>query len=641
MAMSKMQILNKYKQDAPEELVANMESFMHRMSGYADIIRDPMSLYTQAAAPTTVQLAMEALENSQGLQKFGDGSYEPNAQVFLESVCEDERDVEDEVHEAVGMGELHRGNIQRLLENSAVEMRTAPGNMRNLGELTPYDAFLPFAIIRTYLPLIGKDLLPYIVPKQHFIRIKEQNKYIVTKDGSKHLEPDVYQDYDAVEDILNSAKGKRITNAWYPEDAVEKQADGADISDADFTVIEDGKQVGYIMKSGTQFRVEELDLLGESGGAREIGDTLDINICIDGIRAMVTNAAGTSYMVEITGLQHYLDVTSISPKNQLGGKVRIPVKSDDGKTVERFMEDTLMATYDPATCRVSVVSMSGLVKQVHFGGNMSNKNNTEYISFTDEYDAWEHPIPEGFRSNMPITVEDMRLYQDTASIDIIAYGINRMTEMFTNLEDTSIVGTIRKETEKWRGVDHHPFQHFKGRVFISRPINVKYQEKNPFMKKAEYVQDLVSNELSAILRQMRTTCNAEPFRVVAYCHPNVASLFVGDKVDWKINEGDSLSGGIRSDYNMGIITQDGHHIRLLTSMKFKEEGGVRGLGFPINEQNFLSWKHFKRALYFDRDHRIQQMPNNPNIMCVATFHTHVYVPLSFQLIIKDYDAERE
>ena len=161
------------------------------------------------------------------------------------------------------------------------------------------------------------------------------------------------------------------------------------------------------------------------------------------------------------------------------------------------------------------------------------------------------------------------------------------------------------------------------------------------MKKAEYVQDLVSNELSAILRQMRTTCNAEPFRVVAYCHPNVASLFVGDKVDWKINEGDSLSGGIRSDYNMGIITQDGHHIRLLTSMKFKEEDGVRGLGFPINEQNFLSWKHFKRALYFDRDHRIQQMSNNPNIMCVATFHTHVYVPLSFQLIIKDYDAERE
>ena len=53
--MSKMQTLNKYKQDAPEELVANMESFMHRMSGYADIIRDPMSLYTQAAAPTTVQ----------------------------------------------------------------------------------------------------------------------------------------------------------------------------------------------------------------------------------------------------------------------------------------------------------------------------------------------------------------------------------------------------------------------------------------------------------------------------------------------------------------------------------------------------------------------------------------------------------
>lgn len=627
--MTKQQRLNMYKREAPEDLVASMESFVSKLSGFVNVIRDPMAMYEKDVASTVVAMAMESVDGSGGFEKFSDKAYESNAHVFLESLTEDE----DEVAEAVGMGDLHRGNMQRLLENSVTEMRIADGNQRNIGELTPYDAFLPFAIIRTYLPLIGKDLVPYIVPKQHFIRIKEQFKYIVTKDGQKHLEPDVYNDYEATLGILESAKGKRVTDAWQPSSIVEKTT-APNSADTQFTEMVDGTETGFKFKSET-FKVNEFDLLGESGGNRNIGDALDINVHIDGARAMVTNAAGKSYMVEITGLQMYLDTTSISPKNTLGGKVKFPVKDNNGK-IERYVEDTLMATYDPATSKINVVSMNGQVKQVRFGGNLSNKNNTEYLSFADEYDAWQHPIPEGYRANMPITVEDMRLYNETASIDIIAYGINRMTEIFSNTEDTSIVANIAETTEKWRGVTEHPFVHFKGRVFISREVNIAYEQSNPFMKRMEYAQDRVSAELNNVIREMRNCCGNEPFRLVTYCHPNIASLFVGDNVDWTVKAGDTIMGGIRSDYNMGITTQDGNAMRVITSTKFKEADGLRGLGFPINEQNFLTWKHFKRALYFDRDHRISQMPNNPNIMCVATFHTHSYVPLSFQLKITGY-----
>ena len=509
-------------------------------------------------------------------------------------------------------------------------MRTA--NQRNLGELTPYDAFLPFAIIRTYLPLVGKDLIPYIVPKQHFIRIKQQYKYIVTKDNQHYLEPDVYSDYDKTLEILESAKGARITETWYPETAVEEQAS---TEGADFTEIVDGSEVGYKFTSDT-FKVEELDLLGESGGQREIGDQLDIDVQIEAARAMVTNSAGESYMVTVEGLQAYLDTTAISPKNQIGVKVKFPVKGPDGR-VERYVEDQIMSTYDPYTNRANVVSLHGFVKQVKFGGHLSNKNNTEYISFHDEYDAWQHPIPEGYRSNMPITVEDMRLYNETASLDIVAYGINRMTEMFTNMEDTSIVANISKETNKWVGVTEHPFEHFrKGRVFVTRTCDVTFEQNNPFMERARFMQDKIAADLNATIRDLRTTCQNEPFRLVAYCHPNIASLFVGDRVNWTVTAGTSLMSGIRSDYNMGITTQDGNALRIITSMKFKEEDGIRGLAFPINEHNFLTWKHFKRALYFDRDHRVQQMPNNPNIMCVATFHTQSYVPMGFRIKITGY-----
>ena len=629
--MNRTQRLNMYKRETPEDLVQSMESFIGRVSGYADPIRDPMSLYSKDFEDTTIAMAMESVDNSNGLQLFGDNSYEKGACVFLESMTEDD----DEVSEAVGMADLHRGNLQRLLENSTTEMRVANANQRGIGELTPYDAFLPFVIIRTYLPLVGKDLLPYIVPKQHFIRIKEQFKYIVTKDGQRHLEPDVYNDYDATAEILQSAKGPRVTSTWYPEDGVE-ELEASSTGTPDFTEGEGSSEKKYKFtdKAG---RVEDLDLLGESGGAREIGDALDINVCIDAARAMVTNSAGESYMVEISGLEKYLDTTAISPKNQIGGKVRFPVKDAAGN-IERYAEDVLMATYDEYTARVSVVSMNGLVKQVRFGGNLSNKNNMEYLSFRDEYDAWQHPIPEGYRANLPITVEDMRLYNETASIDIIAWGINRLTEIYNNLEDTSIVKTIQDETEKWRGVTEHPFIHFKGRVFITRTVDVAYDQNNPYMKRLEYLQDKVSNELNAIIREARRTCQNEPFRLTAYCHPNVASLFVGSNFDWKVNAGDNIIGGIRSDYNMGVTTQDGNALRIITSLKFKEEDGIRGLGFPINEQNFLTWKHFKRALYFDRDHRVREMPNNPNVMCVATFFTRPYVPFAFQLKIKNYDS---
>lgn len=620
--------LNIYKQNTPEELVASMESFVGKMSQLVDVMRDPMGLYQVDTANIVTTNIMESVENSNMLQKFGDDAYEPGAVVFLESMTEDD----DEVSEAVSMGDLHRHNLQQLLENSAVAMRTAPGNLRNVGELTPYDAFLPFAIVRTYLPLVGKDLLPYVVPKQHFIRIKQQYKWIVTKDNTRHLEPDVYSDYEATLDILKSAKGAEIIKDWFPASAVEPATDS---SDADFSEMEEGVEKFYKF-TDSKFAVEDLDLLAQSGGQRNIGDTLDIDIHIDSARAVVTNAAGQKYTVTVSGLWGYLDTTAISPKNQISTKVKFPVKSADG-VVERYVEDVIMGTYDPSTNRVNVTSLHGFVKQVTFGGHMSNKNNMEYVSFHDEYEAVQHPIPEGYRSNMPITVEDMRLYNETASIDIIAYGINRMTEMFSNLEDTSIIATVNNERAKWIGVTEHPFEHFqKGKVVITRETNVTYENNNPFMKRAEYIQDKVSNDLRLVINEIRTTCQNEPFRVVAYCHPNVASLFVGNNFDWTIKAGAAISEGIRQDYNMGILTQNGDVIRLITSMKFREEDGLQGLVFPVNEQNFLTWKHFKRSLYFDRDHRTTQMPNNPNIMCVATFHTQSYVPMGFQMLIKGY-----
>lgn len=628
--------LQKYIDNTPDELIASMESYVEKFNGLVDVLNNPMQLYGFSMESMVSTAMMENFDNMEASMKLTNSSYEDGATVTLESMVDDNVLLNgDEVTEQVDMSNLHRKNLQQLFENSTTEMRIANTsvNRRGLSEFTPYDAFLPFVILRSYLPLIGKDLIPYIVPKAHFIRIKQQYKWIVTKDNRHFLEPDVYSDYEAVGEILESAKGDRVTDKWYPETAVEEVVDktAADFSDYDET----GAEKFYSF-TDDKFAIEALDLLGESGGIRDQGDALDINICINGARAMVTNSEGNTYMVTLDGLQGFIDTTSISPKNQLGVKVKFPVKNAADE-IERWVEDQIMGTYDPYTNRVDITSLHGFVKQVQFGGNLSNKNNINYLTFHDEMEATQHPIPEGYRSNMPITVEDMRLYNETGNIEILAYGINRITELFTNVEDSSIVGSIVKHREKWRGKDTHPFEHFqRGRIFVTRTCNLSHEQNNPFMENSKYVQDKISSDIRLTINDIRNTCYAEPFRVVMYCHPNIASLFVGENYNMRVTQGASLGGGIRQDYNMGIYTQNGDAMRLITSMKFNEEDGIQGLVFPVNEQNFLTWKHFKRALYFDRDHKIKEMPNNPNLMCVATFHTHAYIPMAFQIKIKGY-----
>ena len=88
---------------------------------------------------------------------------------------------------------------------------------------------------------------------------------------------------------------------------------------------------------------------------------------------------------------------------------------------------------------------------------------------------------------------------------------------------------------------------------------------------------------------------------------------------------------------MGVYTANGDSFRLISSQKIKKEDGVRFLIFPVNEQNFLSWKHFKYSMYFDRDHRNLQMQLVPNVMGMSRFYTHAYVPLQANLYIKDWE----
>lgn len=611
---NKTSLLKMHEQSAPKELIASMENLCTALEDLVDVKRNPSQLFSSEMIPIVSGLVMEGV--TEGIRNM---EYEDDAVVFMESQSE-----EDEESKPVSITEAHIANLTSLMENSGSEYRIA--NERNLNEITPFDAFLPFTIVRSYLPLVGKDILPYVVPKVPFIRIKEKYKYIVTKDNKSYLRPDVYNDPDAINDILKSAKGRAVTKAWFPAGTVVE-------GNGDFDYMEG--TVKY--KAPTEGVRVTVDVLGESGGITEIGDALDIDVHVEGARAVVQNKAGETQVIEAHHLEAYPDITSYSPQRSINAVIKYAVKDAEGN-VESIIEDRIQGMYNHRTSTFEVMSFKGITKQICFGGHLSNKNNTEYISYRNEYNSYEHPIPEGFNMAVPLTLEDEQLYKETSSISIIADAVSECTEIFTNAEDMSMLYKFNQEFNNWNGVSgaEHPFVHFQnGPVVFDKEVDVAYTN-GQLLKRNQYVQDAVQYALSRLVGEVRITCANDPFKIVLFCHPNTASLFVGDNIDWKITPGTAVAEGIRSDYNMGIYTANGDTMRLVASQKFKEEDGVRGIILPVNETNFLSWKQFKYSLIFSKDYKVSEMQNNPAVRGLSRFHTQSYVPLQLRLKIKNY-----
>ena len=623
-SMTNEQRLAFIKSQAPQDLIVAMESLADTLSSVVDIRREPAKIFDPTISEIAFDYALEGVD--QAVDKF---QYEDGATIWLESMTDDVT----EASQAMSMKDAHMHNLRQLMENSVMEARTAHPNQRNLNELTPFDAFLPFTIIRSYLPLVMKDIVPYVVPAKDFIRLKWSYKYAVTKDNQKYLRPDIYNDPATVETILDSAKGKRVTEEWYPAGTLTGN-DGTD--PGDYTG-EDG--LNYTLPEGG-IKISAFDLLAESGGTPSVGDQLDRDICVYGARAKVTNSNDTEKIVEVYEINAYPDLTSISPQRSVSFTVRYPVYDDANETIENWVEDRVFGSYNDSSMTWDLVSLTGATLQIQFGGHLSNKNNTEYISYTSDYRVEQHPIPEGYRMNAPITPEDMHLYNQTASIDIVANAINEATEMFTEFEDAAVLRTLDKQYDLWvdKGTNH-PFIHFqKGPVVFEREVSVAYSSSAGLLKRNQYVQDTIAYNLDRMIQDIQKTTQNEPYKVVLFAHPAICSLFVGDSVDWKITPGTSVSEGIRTDYNMGIYTSAGQALRLVSSLKFAREDGVRFIVLPVNEENFLSWKHFKYSMYFDRDHRIAEMLQVPNVLAISRFYTHPYIPMQGKLKIVDYDA---
>lgn len=583
-------LLKRHQAKAPRELVQAYEQVRESLMDYADIQdeREVHKMFNSNVYGVVVNKVMESIDPViEGLDYGDETAY----------ICNENDDMV-----SMSVNELHKHNIRQLLENSGVEYRQNV-NPHNLNGLTPFDGFVPHVIVRSYMPLVAKDLIPFETPTQPFIRIRHDRKYVVTKTGERYRRPDIYFDYEKADEILNSARGKEVTKDWFPKTETRSE-------------------------TPVPVKLTEFDLLQASGGNRQIGDALDLDVCIERVKIVVGEEE-----VEVR-VKAYPDMTSIAPQRS------VSVKIGPLKVGETTVTDRLYGEYDAARSTFNLTSLNGHITHVQFGGHLSNKNNTEYISYTSDSEVDQHPIAEGYTGNVPITIPDMQLYRQCASIDIIANAVNEITEMMTQFEDNHVLAKLQKEFKFYKEEQEAgripSFANFEDRpVVFVKEVDVAH-DPSRLLKRYEIIQDQVNYALGRLVADVRDTMKAEPFKIKLFAHPNVASLFVGQNIDWKISEGTSVAEGVRSDYNRGIYTSDGNTFTIVTSQKYPESMGIRFVILPVNEQNFLSWKHYKASIIFDNNHRISEMQNVPAVHGYAKFQTQDYVPLQGQLTIKNY-----
>lgn len=626
-SLTRSQAQMMYSNERTRDILESLNGLQEAVST-VDLNLNPEAVYQKEYWPLIENYVTSGLEESLTQTM---GTEDNKEYVFMEGLTEDDNEVPTQMETV----QAHMHNVRQLLENSLTDGRVGSANLKNLNELTPLDAFIPLLIVRSYLPMCGKDLMPYVVPKMKFIRFKELQKWIVTKDGSKYRRPDVYTNVVAVDQIIDSGKGRKVSDLWYP---LGEDTDTAVEGSTYTEMTDEGEKIRTIPTD--KLSMVGLDLLEESGGNRNIGDALSEDVYVSAARAIVTASDNKEYVVEAEDLAIYYDVTSYTPQRSISGEIKYvlhmePAAEGEEPKTEEFV-DRIYGSYDAEAATFELVSARGYTKQIKFGGNLSNKNNMEYISFKNDFKTYQHVIPDGIRSNFPITYEDTQLYRETGNIDIIANAVADMNEIFIQLEDTSIVGKVQECWKKFENKTDHSCYRFEGkRVAWRKEVDLERDASRHF-KNLEYIQDELQYALSREIAAIRTTTGAEPFKVHLACHPNVASLFVGDNFSWKVQPGAAIADNIRSDYYMGIYTAQGDSMRVVATQKFAEEDGIVILVQPVNEENFMTWKHFKRAMFFDKNHRISEMPNNPNIMGVATFHTHPYIPFQVRLIPKNY-----
>lgn len=327
---------------------------------------------------------------------------------------------------------------------------------------------------------------------------------------------------------------------------------------------------------------------------------------------------------------------SITDGRLNGGKLSWKNTSEEPK------EDLLMGQVDFTTGIVNVASCAGEVKSIKLGGYISNENNERSVSLEYAREQIEWEIKDGFRMNVPYTLEQLQDAKALIDIDLYKKSYDNIAEIHTQLEDSEILKFLDEEFERWKGVEVDMLD-FTSWVKEAE-FDCDHSAYNTVVVPSEYIEKELKFKIDRVVIDLADSAKIENMTFVLYGNPRYISL-LGKNVNWVVRSGDSL-GGVRLNYSYGVMTTGDVKIQVISAAKIpsKKKGEannkLRIIPFPISPELF-TFKHYKYSMHIlttaNSGYRHPEYPGGTytNIMAVNRNKTVAVQGIQCDLTLKN------
>lgn len=468
--------------------------------------------------------------------------------------------------------------LDQLFENTKDEIIT---ENYGVGQMSPIVGYTLPILKKNYIECHGKDIVMTEVPSKPVIKIAFERKFLKDKAGKKYYIPEIFYD-ESYKEVSEKAKGKKISDKWYPE-------------------------------SGT-LPMQDLAIMNESGGTLETRDQLAHDFCIQAIK------------MEVDGAEVIKNGLDIKPDYSSNNNITYRCKhvKEDGTV----LEEVLTGTVDYYHGTITVATSGSLIKQVQFGGHLSNQNNNETIELDRERETVTWHIGEGERINTALTIEKIKDMKALLGIDVTPEAIADMSSTLTQFEDAHIMSYLKNSLDIWKDKTDLPFGYTGG--FVETATFNCVPGSTLAVTQSEYIESELKFRFNRLLSELKDKLKTTDLMFVVYGHPTIIELF-NASVDWKFDEGSKV-GGLVLDYKFGVVTESGTRIHVVSSLKVPKEAGIRIVAYPTTDEQ-LTFKHFKYSFNIENMYRNPLTPLTPNIMGTHRYLTESLLPVQGQMLL--------
>lgn len=421
-----------------------------------------------------------------------------------------------------------------LFDNCVDDMLT---EATRVGQLLPIKAIDFPVLIKQNLAIASKDIIQTEVTKSPVIKKHIERRWVIDEKTGKRWEYPQCFFKDDFKEIYNAGKGLPIkstpvdlTNGIFNYSIAENLTDSTDPTRDKITF--DLK----IVKANVEVE----------GVTKEIPMQMRINM---------------------------------SDSTWLGGQVK----------VNNEVVDIITGTVDFITNTVNLTSINGKVQSVVFEGYLSNELNERSVSFDRTRDEHEWKIEDGFRADVPYSLEELEDAKALMDMDLYKLTYNDLSDILVQMEDSKILEYLDDQYDKFKGVELDPLGF---NSFIREQVFDCDAKTQTVALQVEYIQKMLKFYVDRFVIDICDTAKIENMTFVIYGNPRYISL-LDPEINWVVKSGDSV-GGVRANYSYGVMNAGGLKIQVVSTMKYdsKDDRKLRFIPYPMTEDQF-TFKHYK------------------------------------------------